>query len=222
MDNPKSFFRVPPNPDGMSEAQRRLTALQMRQAGLSWHVIGDALGLTHRQAYNLVMKDLAKVGKVLERRARELHALESERLDTLTTALWPQAVGGSVKAVEALLKVMERRAKLLGLDKPDQVETRSSTVTAVVNFETLSDSELALKFEQLGLPAPVRSGPVEAFLPADPDAEVDPFEDLEATDGPVLVPTALPAPVPQPAEAGDVLPLVSGNSGETTGGEQLV
>ena len=36
----------------------------------------------------------------------------------MTVALWPAAMRGDVTAVTGLLRIMERRAKLLGLDAP--------------------------------------------------------------------------------------------------------
>jgi hypothetical protein len=43
--------------------------------------------------------------------------LELERLDRLLIALWDLATGGSLGAIDRVLKVMQRRAELLGLDK---------------------------------------------------------------------------------------------------------
>lgn len=43
--------------------------------------------------------------------------LELQRLDKLLTALWDAATGGALGAIDRVLKVMQRRAELLGLDK---------------------------------------------------------------------------------------------------------
>lgn len=55
---------------------------------------------------------------------------ELERLDTLITAVWPAAESGDDKAINTYLRLAERRAKLLGLDKPIQVESTVLEVTA--------------------------------------------------------------------------------------------
>ena len=47
--------------------------------------------------------------------------LEGDRLDALMRALWPRAISGDVKAVRAVLSVMDRRAKLFGLNQPHHV-----------------------------------------------------------------------------------------------------
>jgi hypothetical protein len=43
--------------------------------------------------------------------------MELQRLDKLLTALWDSATGGTLGAIDRVLKVMQRRAELLGLDK---------------------------------------------------------------------------------------------------------
>lgn len=43
--------------------------------------------------------------------------LELTRLDALQTALWEKAMNGDVKAALGVLRIIERRSRLLGLDK---------------------------------------------------------------------------------------------------------
>jgi len=43
--------------------------------------------------------------------------LDLERLDTLLAAVWDTAIGGDLDAVDRALKIMQQRAKLLGLEK---------------------------------------------------------------------------------------------------------
>ena len=45
-------------------------------------------------------------------------ALELARLDALQVPLWDKAMGGDVKAAGMVLKIIETRSRLLGLDKP--------------------------------------------------------------------------------------------------------
>jgi hypothetical protein len=48
----------------------------------------------------------------------EVRELEATRLDALQAALWPDAMRGSWQAGQTVLKIMEQRAKLLGLHVP--------------------------------------------------------------------------------------------------------
>ncbi len=57
-------------------------------------------------------------------------ALELQRLDALQVGLWEQALAGDVKAVNAVLRIIEQRSRLLGLDKP---ETTSAGYGSVVD-----------------------------------------------------------------------------------------
>ena len=47
---------------------------------------------------------------------------ENERLDALFEAHWPDAIAGDQKAAELVLKFIDRRAKLNGLDMPVRAE----------------------------------------------------------------------------------------------------
>ncbi len=49
-------------------------------------------------------------------------ALELQRLDALQVGLWDRAEAGDVKAVNAVLRIIEQRSRLLGLDRA-QVES---------------------------------------------------------------------------------------------------
>jgi hypothetical protein len=70
-----------------------------------------------------VSAELAAVRETATAEATELRALEIERLDGMTSGLWPKVRAGSPPAVSAAVRVSERRSRLLGLDAP--VATRS-------------------------------------------------------------------------------------------------
>ena len=76
-----------------------------------------------------------------EAEAVEQHrALELARLDALQVGLWDRAVGGDVKAVNAVLRIIERRSRLLGLDKPDVAHSGSGTVVDPAYWEALRET----------------------------------------------------------------------------------
>ncbi len=52
----------------------------------------------------------------------EVRQLELMRLDEMMFALWDRAISGDLPAASCVLKIMDRRAKLLGLDKPEKIE----------------------------------------------------------------------------------------------------
>ena len=55
-------------------------------------------------------------------------ALELARLDALQVVLWERALGGDVKAVNAVLRIIEQRSRLLGLDKPEAASVSLGSV----------------------------------------------------------------------------------------------
>lgn len=65
------------------------------------------------------------LGALIRESARELRDLELARLDDLLLGLWADARKGNVAKIGRVLKVMQRRADLLGLDAP----TRFADVT---------------------------------------------------------------------------------------------
>ena len=55
----------------------------------------------------------------------EARQLELMRLDELQMAVWDRAIKGELNAAHCVLKIMDRRDKLLGLDKPGKVEVNN-------------------------------------------------------------------------------------------------
>lgn len=104
----------------VTAAEKQAEALRLRKAGLTYEEIADRLGYANKSgAYKTVMSALRKI---VQEPADELRKLEIERLDVMLASLWPFILKGSPRHVEIGLKVMDRRAALLGLDAPKVVE----------------------------------------------------------------------------------------------------
>ncbi len=106
----------------LNAVQRRIRVLEMTQAGQTVREIGAALGVSHGTAWNDLKRALKEYADQQTVETATLRALEQERLEQLHDAVWPKALAGNVNAVEAVLAVMTRRAKLLGLDVPVRVD----------------------------------------------------------------------------------------------------
>ncbi|MFI6485173.1 hypothetical protein ACIBH1_45195 [Nonomuraea sp. NPDC050663] len=98
-------------------AQRRYQAVQMRIAGVPLAIISERLGYSGPAS---VSKD---IDRSLQRAAAQEHMasehllkLEIDRLDRVMAALWPKALKGDVQSCETILKTINRRSSLLGLD----------------------------------------------------------------------------------------------------------
>lgn len=121
--------------NAISVAERQARAVELRKSGHTFQQIADQLGYAgHQGAYKAVMSALKKT---LQEPADELRTLELERLDAMLNSLWPQIMARNAytpRAVEVALKVMDRRAALIGLDAPKQVEDHR-TITLNVMAE---------------------------------------------------------------------------------------
>lgn len=121
-------------PARVARATRKAKALQMRRAGISVEVIAAHLKVHPRTVYTWLRDALAAIPR---EEANELRLLELDRLDAIFRGLFPDAVAGDVRAAEACLKVMERRARLLNLDAAHTagLEQVGSLLDRLVNGE---------------------------------------------------------------------------------------
>ena len=102
----------------LNAAQKRAEALKLRTSGMKFEDIRDRLGYRSvSSAHEAVMKGLRDT---LQEPADELRKMEAERLDRLMEAIWADATQGNEWKIDRVLNIMERRARLLGLDKPPE------------------------------------------------------------------------------------------------------
>lgn len=114
--------------------ERRRRAIDMRNAGAQWQAIADELGYASRgAAYTDVVRALAAARAGMETTAAEYRDAEVAKLDQLEAEAVAVLLadheddGVTLRAVQTVLRIAERRAKLLGLDSPDRL-----TLTAPV------------------------------------------------------------------------------------------
>ena len=100
-------------------AYRKARAVELALAGSSYDEIAHELGLANRgTAWHLVQNALKER---LFAAVDGYRQAELTRLQRLEDALWPKAMAGNYRAGNAVLNVMGKRIRLLGLD---QVATR--------------------------------------------------------------------------------------------------
>ncbi len=92
--------------------------LALRLEGLTHREIARRLGIAPSSAYKRVRHALDAVNERNAAEAERLRTLELLRLDALQDAIWEKALAGETKSLSRVLTIMERRAKLLGLDAP--------------------------------------------------------------------------------------------------------
>ena len=94
--------------------ERQRQALELRKAGVDYRAIAERLGYRSVASAHEAVKTALR--RTLQEPADELREMELSRLDQMLLGLWPKATKGDTWAVDRVLKIMERRASLLGLD----------------------------------------------------------------------------------------------------------
>ena len=108
-----------PIEDGAAVFERDRRAFRLRLAGVSVLRIAEELNCSAEQVEASLVRMCG--GVTPELRARTIR-IELERLDELQKAHYKAALDGGVAATTVLLKIMERRAKMLGLDALPQAD----------------------------------------------------------------------------------------------------
>jgi len=94
--------------------------------GKTFEEIAREAGYASKQAaFDAVKRSLELI---VREPAEELLKLDLERLDVMWGIHYINAQGGDVQALSACMKIMERRAKLLGLDAPVKAEATVKTM----------------------------------------------------------------------------------------------
>jgi hypothetical protein len=111
-------------PENLLAAKRKLEVIRLRRQGLTLREIGGKIGVSPARVHMILKDELSAINGECRESAEEERNLELGRLDDLHKALWKTIFEGTpepelkIKAIIAMLKVMERRARLLGLDAP--------------------------------------------------------------------------------------------------------
>ena len=70
------------------------------------------------------MRELEQTTHYMGESTEAVRQLELQRLDQMLFPIWPQVLTGDQGAISTALRIQERRASLLGLDAPKQIEAR--------------------------------------------------------------------------------------------------
>lgn len=134
--------------------ERERQVLEFRRGGMTFDLIAERVGFSSGSgAHHAFRRALLRT---LQEPAEAVRELEIDRLDRLQAAVWGNALKGDTRSVEAVLRIMARRASLLGLDAPQKVE-------ATVYDGLTIDSEVARLERLLGADS---GGPRALVAPA--------------------------------------------------------
>lgn len=135
---------MPTTTQAQREARRERVA-EMTLHGYTIRQIGASLGVNHSTVVN-DQKILRAEWAALRTEAHEqLVWIQQARLEQLERKLAPAVEQGDAKAIDQALKVLDRRARLLGLDAPTRHEVQHVTIDAVdaeiARLEALMEAE---------------------------------------------------------------------------------
>ena len=138
-------------PEKLKIATRRYRVLELRRSGMNFYGIADHIrdefgeecppSYDARSAYVDLQRLLDEMRNDLSESLPDVISLEASRLDEMLQALWPAVVRGRERSIEIALKVMERRAQMLGLDAGIKVDWRIELI-GLVNAGAITQDEV--------------------------------------------------------------------------------
>jgi hypothetical protein len=99
----------------IARAERDRDWIDLRRKGLLESEIASRYDMRQQTVSKAILKYVRNLPALA---ADDLRRLEAERLDALSAAVAPAIAKGDPRSIEAAVRISERRAKLLGLDKP--------------------------------------------------------------------------------------------------------
>ncbi|NJM47941.1 MAG: hypothetical protein HC860_18680 [Alkalinema sp. RU_4_3] len=115
------------DPKNLQVIERRQRAVELRKSGMTLEQVADQIAADPRfgvpnygasSAYDDVRRALDQLNSECSLTTAQYRQLELERLDHMQWALQPKIDVGNTRAIEAAIKINDRRSKLLGLEAP--------------------------------------------------------------------------------------------------------
>ncbi len=142
----KAPYNDPTHALRIQASERASEIMDMRLEGYSLAEIGKKFGVNSGTIHKIIAREVAKSQKKNNQSSEMILSLMDDRLEFMWKALYPQISKGNSRSCEMGLKIMERQAKLKGLDAPEKKQLEISM--------DLSDAELVAQARTLGLVVP--------------------------------------------------------------------
>ena len=122
--------------------EKTLKALELRKRGLNYTQIGEKLGCHRSTACRYVLSELENLAERCREEAVYVRDLELQRLDELYLIAYRAIIrGNDLAGIDRCLRIMERRAKLLGLDKTGEAGDTGSLGDLVAVLEQMREAQ---------------------------------------------------------------------------------
>lgn len=164
-------------PKTMARQERQAEAVRLRREGHTFREIARLMKITLKEADKLVKEAFAENAVRSRETVEQMVQLHNERLDWMLNSLRKEINAGSARAVEVAVKLLDRQARLLGLDAPAKQEVK-------VKYEQMSDTELVEEARRLRVGLEGLTGgqlllPGETSLPPELERELRQVVDVE-------------------------------------------
>ena len=109
---------------------REIKVWQYRVAGATFEQIAEKLGYANESGARAAFKRYVNRTKD-ETLANEIRDLHRQRLEIALLAIWPAVERGDLESIKVMLKILERDAKLFGIDMPVKTEVEVTTYDGI-------------------------------------------------------------------------------------------
>lgn len=133
--NQHSHIKADQKKKAMQSEARNQEIYQMRLKGMPLYEISQVVKLTPARVSQIVSSVLDQVRESNLELGKRIFDLELARLDKLSLALESGVMQGDTNAVNSYLRIMERRAKMVGYDVGRDTQTVEHTIKAYIGFE---------------------------------------------------------------------------------------
>ena len=110
---------------------KELKVLELRRAGFTFQRIAEEVGYATPSGAQRALERI--MTRNVPQAPEEFRWQELDRLDRMQVALWPRAMKGDDRAIGTIVRLMERRARLVGIDAPQRIQAE------VVNYDGTKD-----------------------------------------------------------------------------------
>lgn len=159
-----------PGPKGVTpreiiSTERKAEALALRKQGYDYATIGQTLKprCSPQNAHKLVKSALAEL---VPDQAAELREMMGSQLDDLLTGVWEKALKGDSFAISDAMKILERKARLFGVDAPSRVAVEGKDGGAIRTEAEVKITRIErvivdpANSDATGVPPSAASGPI--------------------------------------------------------------
>lgn len=119
----------------VNKADRDAEIFRLRLSGLSTDMIARQLGESASLINAVIRTEIKRINSECTEAAQEVQSMELIRLDQMMQVHMTHALAGDIEASMMVLRIMERRAKYLGIDAAGKLEIKGEAIKQYVGID---------------------------------------------------------------------------------------